>query len=74
MYYINYIKIILMVFPKKIIIQGIWAILGCHNSRSALTIYLKFCTMKGAKKYMKIILVVFQKFFVEANGPFWVQK
>ena len=30
-----------------------------HNSGSALRIFLKFCRMKGANRYMKILLVVF---------------
>ena len=33
----------------------------CHNSGSALRTFLKFCIMKGAKIYMKISLMVFQK-------------
>ena len=32
-----------------------------HNSGLALRIFLKFCRMKGANKYMKILLVVFQE-------------
>ena len=32
-----------------------------HNSGSALRIFLKFCGMKGAHRYMKILLVVFQE-------------
>ena len=29
-----------------------------HNSGSALRIFLKFCRMKGANRYMEILLVV----------------
>ena len=32
-----------------------------HNSGSALRIFLKFCRMKGANRYMKILLVVFRE-------------
>ena len=32
-----------------------------HNSGSALRIYKKFCRAKGANRYMKILLVVFQE-------------
>ena len=32
-----------------------------HNSGSNLGIYLKFCRMKGANRYMKILLVVFRE-------------
>ena len=32
-----------------------------YNSGSALRIFLKFCRMKGANRYMKILLVVFQE-------------
>ena len=37
--------------------------------------FSKFCTVKGANRYMKVILMVFtKKTFVQGNGPFWVQK
>ena len=44
--------------------QLIWVILvpkmaHPHKSGSALRIYLKFCRMKGANRYMEILLVVF---------------
>ena len=47
-------------------IQDKWAILGpkvahLHNSGSALRIFLKFCRMKMANRYMKILLVVFRE-------------
>ena len=32
-----------------------------HNSGSILKYYLKFFTMKGAKRYVEIILMVFPK-------------
>ena len=34
-----------------------------HNSGLALRIFLEFCRMKGANRYMKILLVVFKKKF-----------
>ena len=40
-----------------------------HNSRSGPIIFSKFCTVKGAKKYVKIILMVYPKrFLFGANG------
>ena len=41
-----------------------WAILGPkivhpHKSGSAERIFLKFCTMKGAKRQMRMMLVIF---------------
>ena len=55
----------LMIFQKKIL-WGKWTILGPkmahpHNSGSALRIFLKFRRMKGANRYMKILLVVFRE-------------
>ena len=32
-----------------------------HNSGSALRMFLKFCRMKGAVRYKKILLVVFRE-------------
>ena len=32
-----------------------------HNSGSAVRIFFKFCTMKGANRYMKIILIIFSQ-------------
>ena len=32
-----------------------------HNSELALRIFFKFCTMKGADRYMKILLAVFRR-------------
>ena len=53
-------------FLPKNFVQDKWAILGPkmahpHNSGSALRIFLKFCRMKGANRYMKILLVVFRE-------------
>ena len=55
-----------MVYTQKNFVQEKWAILGQRmafpqNSGSALRIFLKFCRMKGANRYMKILLVVFQE-------------
>ena len=59
---------------QKNFVHDKWAILGPkmahpHNTRSALRIFLKFCRMKGANTYMKILLV----FFREKNsfGTIW---
>ena len=51
---------------QKNIVQDKWVILCpkmAHpdNSGSALRILLKFCRMKGANRYMKILLVVFRE-------------
>ena len=51
---------------KKKKIQDKCAILGLkmahpHNSGLAQRIFLKFCRMKRAKRYMKILLVIFQE-------------
>ena len=46
-----------------------------HNSGSARRIFLKFSTMKGASRHMRVILIIFQKkFLFGANGPFYAQK
>ena len=47
---------------KKKSLMGKWAILGPemvhpHNSGSTVRIYLKFCTIKGANRQMKMILI-----------------
>ena len=60
-------KVIIMVCTKKNF-QNKCAILGLkmghpRSSGLALRIFLKFCRMKGANKYMKILLVVFQEKF-----------
>ena len=58
--------------PKKIV-HDKWAILVLkmahpHNSGSALRIFLKFCRMKGANRYIKVLLVAFQeKKFIWGN-------
>ena len=51
---------------QKNFVQDKWAILGPkmahpHNSGSALRIFLKICRMKGANRFMKILLVVFRE-------------
>ena len=58
-------RVILIIFQKNFV-HDKWAILGLkmahlHNSGSALRIYLKFCKMKGANRYMKILLVVIRE-------------
>ena len=47
---------------QKNVVQDKWAILGpemahLHNSET----FKKFCRMKGANRYMKILLVVFRE-------------
>ena len=51
---------------QKNFVQEKWAILGPktahpYNSGWALRIFLKFCRMKRANRYMKILLVVFRE-------------
>ena len=51
---------------QKNVVHNKWDILGLkmaqpHNSGLALRIFLKFCRMKGANRYMKILLVVFRE-------------
>ena len=66
-------------FSEKIVFQGKQAFLGLkmecpHNFGSALRIFLKFCTMKGAKSksYIEIILMTFvKKLSFRENGLFW---
>lgn len=42
-----------------------------HISGFAPSIFFKFCIMKGAKKYMKMLLMGFwKKFLLGVNGPF----
>ena len=37
--------------------------------------FFKFCTMKGANRHMRVILIIFQKNFLSgANEPFYAQK
>ena len=49
-------KVIVMVFTKNIL--GLKMAHPC-NSGLAVGIFFKFCTIKGANWYMKILLVVF---------------
>ena len=56
----------IMVWTKRNVVQGKWAILGPkmahpHNSGLALRSILKFCRMKDADRYMKILLLVFRE-------------
>ena len=58
---------------QKCFVHDKWAILGPkmthpHNSGLALRIFLKFCRMKGANRYMKILSVFF--FFFEKKNSF----
>ena len=47
----------------------------CHNSGSATRIFLKFCIMEEAKRYVKINLMVFpKKISFWATRPFLAQK
>ena len=50
-------KVIIMVCTKK----NLFKMAPPDNSGSALRILLKFCRMKGANRYMKILLVVFRE-------------
>ena len=48
---------------------------GPHNSGCALRIFLKFCTMKGAKRHMNFMFVVFtKKILLRVNELLWAQK
>ena len=61
---------------QKNFVHDKWAILGPkvahpHNFGWALRIFLKFCRMKGANRYIKILLVVFrEKKFIWCNFSF----
>ena len=64
-------------FSEKILFPGKRVILGIkmvrpHNFGSAVRIFLKFCTMKGTKRYIKLILMVFlkKKFWLGLVGHF----
>ena len=46
-------------FSPKNISSGLPKMTRLFNSGSALTIFIKFCTMKVANKYVKIMLIVF---------------
>ena len=51
---------------QKKFVQNKWANLGLkmahpHKSGSALRIFLRFCRMNGANRYMKISLVFLKK-------------
>ena len=68
----NYMEVINS-FSKKNLIWGKWAILDEKMGLpgSTLRIFLKFCIVKGAKRYMKIILLVVLKYFEQMRhfGP-----
>ena len=56
-------------FSEKILLWDKCTILG------SLMIFLKFCSIKGAKRYMEIIEMFFmKKIFSCTNAPIWVQK
>ena len=66
-------------FSEKNYHLGKWAILHPkiahpHNSGSAGRIFLKFCTVKGANRQMRMIIIFPKKVLFGVNGPFWVQK
>ena len=57
-------KVIIMVCTEKNLFRTNWAILAPkmahpHNSGLALRIFLNFCRIKGANRYMKLLLFVF---------------
>ena len=58
----------LLVFLEKSSFWGKWAILGpkmaCpYNFGSTLSIFLRFCRIKGVKRYMELVFMVFLKKF-----------
>ena len=63
-------------FSEKNSHLGKWTILDPkvvhpHDSRSAGRIFINFCTMKGANRQMRMILIIFiKKYLFEAYGPF----
>ena len=58
-------EIILVVFLKKIYLgqfgHSTQKMVRPHNFGSASGFFFKFCLMKGAMRYMKILLVVFRE-------------
>ena len=61
----RWMKVIIMFVPENIC-SGEMGHFGpengtSHNSGSALRIFLKYCIIKGANRYMEILLVVFQE-------------
>ena len=54
---------VIIIVPKTFCSRqmGHFGLENGHNSGSALRIFLKFCRMKGVKRYMEILLVVFQE-------------
>ena len=67
-------------FSEKNFFRGKWVILGLKMTRPynfgyAPRIFFKFCTMKGAKRYMELILIVFlKKVLFGENVPFWYEN
>ena len=64
-------------FPEKNLIWGKWAILAWKwhivitlNPLWGLFWFLKFCIIKGTKRYMKISLMVFLKKYFGQTGHF----
>ena len=76
----RFMKIILTISVKKILIWWKWAILGPkiilhHNSGSTQYFFFKFCTIKGANRFMEIISMVFpKKICFVAVGSFFCPK
>ena len=56
----------ILIFSKKLFVWGKWTMLGPkkahpHNFGSTVRIFLKFCTIKGANREMKVIIMVCTK-------------
>ena len=69
-----------MVFPKRILFGVNGQILNLkmalpHDSGSSTRFFKNFYAMAGAKRFMKIVLMVFpKKFLFRAIGSFWAPK
>ena len=67
-------------FSEKILIWAKWVVLGPkmmrpRNSGSTVRINLRFCSRKGAKRHIKLILMVFlEKLSLGAIGPLWSEN
>ena len=64
----RYKESLLMVFLKKKIICGSDfgpKMASHHNFGSTLKIFLKFCKIKGAERYMKIILMIWKTIYIK---------
>ena len=70
----------MLIFSKKFFVWGRWTMLGPkkvhpHNFGLAVRIFLKFCTIKGTNRKMKVIIMVCtKKNLFRANGLFWARK